>query len=270
MVAVTQSPLNNFMKTVSLQKFAANFAAPSRGSAPANPHLRTAVLAALSAVENAKQLCMMAGQMLLDEKSTVEHGDFQAHIAKLIPEISYETCRVWMRAAANIVKALPAVDFIDVEVVSISQILSSPEEKLTPDQRIYKQAWLDFTADKSIRQCLDSVTIYGEPAHNVDRAVNGKTKGGKGSDAAPDRKAFEKFTATKLGHITTFLTVTKKSAASGQKQVVGWRELSPVQRNAIGAAFTNSLEKWPQWLLDILADKIKTELKMSDAQRLTR
>ncbi len=252
------------MKNVSLEKFARNFAAP------ANTTLRTAVLAALSSVENAKQLCMMAGQMLLDEKATMDHGDFQQHIAKTIPEVHYDTCRVWMRAAGNIVKALPAVDFVDVEVISISQILSSPEEKLTPDQRIYKQAWLDFTADKSIRQCLDSVTIYGSPAHNVDRAVNGKTKGGKGSENAPDRKAFEKFTATKLGHITTFLTITKKSAASGKKQIVGWRQLSPVQQNAIGAAFTASLQKWPTWLLEILADKIKTESKLGDAERLAR
>ena len=262
MVAVTQSP-NNFMKNVSLQKFAANFAAP------ANSHLRAAVLAALSAVENAKQLCMMAGQMLLDEKARLEHGDFDAFVAQTIPEVSVQTCRVWMRAAGNIVKALPEA-VVDVETVSISQILSKPDAELTPAQRKYKQAWFDFTADKSIRQCLDSVTIYGEPAHNVDRAVNGKTKGGKGSDAAPDRKAFEKFTATKLGHITTFLTVQKKSAASGRKQIMGPRTLSPVQQNAIGAAFTHSLEKWPTWLLEILADKIKTESRMSDAERYAR
>ena len=248
-------------KTVSLQKFAANFAATP------NSTLRTAIVAALSSVENAKQLCMMAGQMLLDEKATMEHGDFQAHIAKLVPEVSYETCRVWMRAAANIVKALPTVD---VETVSISQILSTPDADLPAEALRYKQAWLDFTADKSIRQCLDSVTVYGDAAHRVDRAVNGKTKGGKGSENAPDRKAFEKFTATKLGHITTFLTVQKKSAASGKKQIIGWRQLSPVQQNAIGAAFTQSLEKWPTWLLEILADKIKTESRLDDAARLAR
>ena len=256
------------MKNVSVEKFAANFTAKTNpASAVIISNLRTAALAAYNSVETAKQLCMMAGQMMLDEKARVEHGDFQQHIASILPEIPYETCRVWMRAAGNILKALPA---IDVEATSISTILSTPDGDLPAEALRYKQAWLDFTADKSIRQCLDSVTVYGDDAHRVDRAVNGKVKGGKGSEAASDRKAFEKFTATKLGHITTFLTVAKKSAASGKKQIVGWRELSPVQRNAIGAAFTNSLEKWPNWLLEILADKIKTESKLSDAERLSR
>lgn len=250
------------MKTVSLQKFADNFAAP------ANTMLRTAVLAALSSVENAKQLCMMAGQMLLDEKAKVEHGDFQAHIAKLIPEISYETAKVWMRAAGNIAKALPPIT-VDVEV-SVSHILQAPDEELTPDQRQFKQAWFDFTADKTIKECLNSVTVYGDAAHRVDRAVNGKTKGGKGSEKAADRKAFEKFTATKLGHITTFLTIQRKALGAGKKKVVGWRELSPVQKTQIGAAFSHFLMTAPDWLLDIMADQIKTESKMSAAERLSR
>jgi len=251
------------MKNVSLDKFAANFAAP------ANSHLRTAVLAALSSVENAKQLCMMAGQMLLDEKANIEHGDFQQHIAKLIPEVSYETAKVWMRAAGNILKALPD-QVIDVEAISVSKILSLPDAELTPDQRKYKQAWFEFTADKSIRQCLDSVTVYGDPAHRVDRAVNGKTKGGKGSENAPDRKAFEKFTAIKLGHITTFLTVQKKMAGTGKKKIVGPRQLSPVQQAQISAAFINFLETAPNWLLLTLHDKINTESKLSEVQRYSR
>ena len=248
------------MKHVSLQKFADNFAAP------ANTTLRTAVLAALNSVETAKQLCMMAGQMLLDEKAKCQHGDFKAHIAKLIPEISYETANMWMRAAANIAKALPPMT-VDVEA---SVILQTPDDKLTPEQLEYKQAWFDFTADKTIKECLNSVTVYGDDAHRVDRAVNGKTKGGKGSEKAADRKAFEKFTATKLGHITTFLTIQKKALGTGKKKIVGWRELSPVQRTQIGAAFTHFLMTAPDWLLDIMADQIKTETKMGPAERLSR
>jgi hypothetical protein len=245
----------------------ANPPATTRHAPPPASPLRTAILAALEAVEGAKQRCIYAGQMLLDEKTQIPHGEFHEHIARVCPEVHYETCRVWMRAAGNISKALPPM-VIDVETVSVSQVLAAADADLTPDQRKYKQAWFEFTADKTIKQCLDSVTVYGEPAHRVDRAVNGKIKGGVGMQK--DRKAFEKFTAIKLGHITTFLTVRKKSAASGRKQIVGWRQLSPVQQNAIGAAFTHSLEQWPAWLLEILADKIKTESRMSDAERLSR
>jgi len=247
------------MKNVSLQKFAANF------TAPPNTNLRTAVLDALSSVENAKQLCMMAGQMLLDEKQKMEHGQFQDYIAKSIPEISYETAKIWMRAAGNILKALPT---IEVESTTVSQILATPDADLPAEALRYKQAWLDFTADKSIRQCLDSVTVYGSPAHNVDRAVNGKTKGGVGKQ--PDRKAFEKFTATKLGHITTFLTIQKKMAGTGKKKIVGPRPLSPVQQTQISAAFIHFLETAPNWLLLALHDKISTESKLTEGQRYSR
>jgi hypothetical protein len=112
------------------------------------------------------------------------------------------------------------------------------------------------------------VFVDGDDAHRVDRAVNGKTKGGIGKQK--DRKAFEKFTATKLQHITSFLTVTKKSAASGRRQIIGWRKLSPVQETQIGAAFCAAIEKWPAQLLETIADKIKTEAKLSDAERLAR
>ena len=245
----------------------ANLSVAPRSAAAAATPLRTAILTALAAVEGAKQKCIYAGQMLLDEKARIDHGEFQDHIAKTIPEVSYETVNIWMRAAANISKALPPM-VIDVESVTISQVLASPDAELTPDQRNYKQAWLDFTADKTIKQCLDSVTVYGDPAHRIDRAVNGKLKGGVGMQK--DRKAFEKFTATKLGHITTFLTVQKKSTANGRKQVIGWRNLSPVQQTQICAAFCSFLQTAPDWLMETLADKIKTESKLSDAERLAR
>ena len=231
-------------------------------------YLRTVVIDALQSVESAKQKCILAGQMLLDKKDLMDHGDFETFVAQQIPEVSIQTCRTWMRAAANISRALPPMT-VDVEV-TVSQVLSRPDAELTDEQRKYKQAWFDFTADKTIKECLNSVTVYGDDAHRVDRAVNGKTKGGKGGEKAADRKAFEKFTATKLGHITTFLTVQKKALGTGKKKIVGWRELSPVQRTQIGAAFTHFLMTAPDWLLEVMADQVKTELKMNPAERLSR
>ena len=232
--------------------------------------LRSAVLDALQSVEFAKQKCILAGQMLLDEKLKIDHGDFQAYIAKTIPEISYDTAKVWMRAAGNVAKALPPMT-IDVESeVSVSSILSTPDKDLTTDQLKYKQAWFDFTADKTIKECLNSVMVYGDDSHRVDRAINGKTKGGKGGTKVADRKEFERFTATKLGHITTFLTVRKKMAGTGKSKIVGPRPLSPVQQAQISAAFINFLETAPNWLLLTLHDKITTESKLSEPQRYSR
>lgn len=251
------------MKNVSLKKFADNFT----GAPAETGKLRTVVLSAMSAVENAKQLCMLAGQMLLDEKEKMEHGEFQAYIAKSIPEISYETAKVWMRAATNILKALPPLT-VDVEAVTVSEVLAKEDSELSPDQRKYKQAWLDFTADKTIKECLNSVTVYGDDAHRVDRAVNGKTKGGKGSAAAADRKAFEKFIALKLAHITTFLTVQKSVA--GRRRVMGWRQLPPAQDAAVKAAFSQFWKTAPRDVLELSMDVINQELKLNDAERLAR
>lgn len=232
--------------------------------------LREAVIDALQSVEFAKQKCILAGQMLLDEKTRIGHGDFEQHVTKLIPEVSIQTVRTWMRAASSVAKALPPMTIDIQSEVSVSTILSSPDKDLTKDQLKYKQAWFDFTADKTIKECLNSVMVYGDDSHRVDRAINGKTKGGKGGDKVSDRKEFERFTATKLGHITTFLTVQKKMAGTGKKKIVGPRPLSPVQQAQISAAFINFLETAPNWLLITLHDKITTESKLSEPQRYSR
>ena len=230
--------------------------------------LRPTIIEALGSVENARQKCLIAGQRLNEEKKRLEHGDFLAELAREIPEITVRTAQSWMRAAGNIYKALPE-PVIDVEsTVTVSDMLTLPDSELTAAQKKYKQSWFEFTADKTIKECCAGVFVDGDEAHRVDRAVNGKTKGGVGKQK--DRKAFEKFTATKLDHITTFLCINKKSRVTGKKKVTGWRKLSPVQQTQISAAFNLFCETAPEWLLANLKDKITTELKMSDAQRITR
>lgn len=223
-------------------------------------------LEAIASIEDAKQKCMAVGQRLNEIKEKCEHGDFLNRLKNCLPEISSDSANRWMRAAANIIKALPPAP-IDIEV-SISTILATADKELTADQRKYKQDWFDFTENKTIKECLNSVTVYGDDAHRVDRAINGKTKGGIGKQK--DRKAFEKFTAEKLRHITTFLTLQKKSVGTGKKKVCGWRKISPVQQTQIGAAFNVFWETAPQWLLEVCADKIKTESKLNDGERLAR
>ena len=170
---------------------------------------------ALVAVEGAKQKCLAAGQLLNDFKATLAHGEFLIWREKNLPEISADCCERWMRAAANIVRALPE-GCIDVETISLSEVLSTPDHCLSAAHQKYKQAWLDFTNDKTIKECLNGVFVEGDEAHRVDRAINGKTMGGKGSG---DRKDWSLFVAVKLDNLSVHLE--------------HWSKMTHVQRSEI-------------------------------------
>ena len=226
--------------------------------------LRIAINDALDSIETSRQKCLIAGQMLNEVQSSLPHGQFQQWLQKHFPQIPDRTARRWALASANIIKVLPSAP-VDIEV---SLLLSSPDQELTQPQKEYKQAWFDLTNGKTIKECITGSFVEGEDPAHLGRVLNGKVKGGVGKQK--DRKAFEKFAATKLQHLTTFLTSQKKSRLTGKKHVVGWRKLSPVQQSNIGTAFSLFLESAPPWLLELLADKIKTEAKLNDAQRLSR
>lgn len=228
--------------------------------------IREIVKEVLVSIEESRQKCFILGQMLCEAKAVLVHGEFQEWVKTNFPEICYETANRYAKAAQNIFQALPA----PAVEMQISQVLTLPDESLTAAEQKFKQLWFDFTKDKSVGAAMKGSFLDNDPAIGLLRGTNGRLMGGKGGKHAPDRKSFEKFVATKLGHITTFLTVSKKTVANGRKQVVGFRELPETQRAAIVMAFTGSMEKWPDWLLAAIADKSRTELKLTNEQRLAR
>lgn len=180
--------------------------------------LRSAVLAAQTAVEGAKQKCLAAGQLLNELRARLAHGEFTPWLAQYVPEISADTAQRWMRAAANITKALPPPEeAADEETPPVSEILATPDRELSPGQLRYKQSWLGFTADKSIKECLAAVLVEGDQAHRVDRAVNGKVLGGTGR--ADDRRDFPVFIAAKLKDIAAHLTHYPRMPAGQRKEI---------------------------------------------------
>jgi hypothetical protein len=140
-------------------------------------HVKQLCREATEACEDASQKCLRAGQALLELKATFGHGDFMEVAAREIPNVTHRTLTTWMRAAENITRALGPVDGA-IEIESFSEILSTPDDELPQHAREWKQQWLDFTADKTIKECLNGVLVEGDEAHRVDRAINGKTKGG--------------------------------------------------------------------------------------------
>lgn len=190
-------------------------------------------------------------------------------VAKHIPEIHHDTANAWMRAATNVAKALKFGDSIEIEatVIPLSKLLSAPIEELPEGAHEFRQAWFDFTADKTIKDCINGVMVDGDPAHRIDRAINGKMKGGYRGE---DRKAFDTFIAVKLSHITSSLVLKRQMPGTATTVFSTWRKLPAAQQAAIGTAFAAELEMWPSWLVEVIADKAKQELKKSDGERASR
>ena len=220
--------------------------------------VRSIVLDALDASFHAGQKCLLAGYFLgeqkarlgrtsHDEKSSVhgrnQHSDepgWLAWLAANIPEISQPTAYRWMSAAATVAialkmrppgEALPAGSDMDVasEVLPISRLLTMPEAEVPEASRKMRQDWFDFTAHKTIKECLSGVLIDGEPEAGMKRAVNGKGLGGAGRQ---DRKEFGKFFARALGIATSQVALTTRDRETDQARWAGDRELPAAEQAA--------------------------------------
>jgi len=216
----------------------------------------SAVNDAYHAVDSATQKCLIAGQLLNEMKEHLGHEKFMPWVEKTFPEVTHNCCNRWMRGMSNVLKALPAPP-IDIEV---SVVLTTPKEQLAPAQQKYKQAFLNLTDGRTLKECTSGVFVEGDEPHRIDRAINGKTKGGAGGD----RKDFPRFVARHLGAITSMLVVKKKGAAPKARQ------LAADQRANIGGSFAAALKQWPRPILEVIKEAAAQELKLSDEQRAAR
>ena len=248
--------------------------------------VRKAVLEALHSLDSTRRTCIAAGQLLVETKARLsrprnggryeewEEGDgFEEWIEKNIPEIHVDTARRWMRAARGAVKGLPGIgdgrfkisegDVIDIEGVPVSEVLATPDEALSAGARQWKQAWLDFTEHKTIKECMAGVLIDGDPDHRMDRAINGKMARGAGGSG--DRKDYSFFTFRKLRHLNTFFS--------------SWETMTELQRTEIkdmfaaavtGAEFhlrhsqaklDQEFTPWPKDLVRVLKEAVGQRLK---------
>lgn len=217
--------------------------------------LRAVCIAALEAVENAVQKCLAAGQMLNEFKAALPHGGFLDWRAKNLPEISEDTAQRWMRGAANVANALPPVDSaIEIEA---SVILSTPDAELSPVALEWKQAWFDFTADKTIKECLSGVFVGGDEDHRIDRAINGKTKGGTGGD----RKDFPLFVAVKLKDMGVHFSHWK-GMTEAQKTEAKTAVMAAIKGDAINLRKRNfNFAVWPEEICEVALEALRARMK---------
>ena len=247
--------------------------------------LKAVILDAVEAVDNARQKCMAAGHALNEAQSKLAHprgnqgrfkeGDdgFLEWLSKAVPEISTRTAQYWMEAARNILKALPPISgpgnkadgysYIDVEGIPVSEVLSRREADLPASVRAWRQTWLDFTADKTIKQCVAGVFLDddAQASRRLLNAINGKTSHRAGGGG--DRKDYPTFITRKLRQITGHV-VTRKNRHSP----ASWREIDADQRSKICLSFDLAISTWPKWLLEIVEASAKRELRLSDVHRV--
>lgn len=202
--------------------------------------IRAAIDDAMLAAETAVNKAIHVGQLLIEIKPSIGHGNFQEFIAENFPRISQDTANRWMKAAANVVAQveLPATD------IPVSRLLSAPAADLSPADREAQQLLFDFTANKTIKECLAAVVVDGDEPHRITRAANGKKLGGSKGE---DRKDFPKFIGEKLSDVAAHLK--------------SWPSYTAGQTEDTLAKFKSFLGKCPTPLLSHLKAQIDKELK---------
>lgn len=218
---------------------------PKAGVQAIDPDVEVIQLAiddALDIAELAVNKAIRVGQLLIEKKPALGHGNFQAYIEANFRRISYATAHRWMQAAERTVAAIE-LDATTLDV-PVSLLLSAPASELSEPAREAQQLLLDFTKDKTIKDCLAAVVVDGDEPHRITRAANGKKLGGSKGE---DRKDFPKFIGEKLSDVAAHLK--------------SWPSYTAAQCEDTQAKFKSFLGKCPTPLLSHLKALIDKELK---------
>lgn len=236
----------------------------------------------ISALQNVKRAgedyaikALIAGQILLEYKAALPPLSHSGTAGKFVTKkedervaslfdkagVARSTGYRYMQAAERVGRVQlgipmhepyrPVIDIDGERSLSLSHCLTAPERSLPEEALKYRQGVLDFMADHTLGEATRAVLDGDSEAKRITLAAGGKSKGGKGSG---DRKAFDVFAKTKLKHLTTFM---------GQNLTVN-------QKAQIVAAFDVALEQWPRWIVEGLAEKCRTELKLNEPDRAAR
>lgn len=211
--------------------------------------IRAAVQDALACAESAVMKAIHAGQMLIEIKASLERGQWLTWLTANCPELSEDRAQRWMLAATK--TALSAGIQTNSFSLPWSQVLALPAAELPEAERKAQQLFLDFTQNKTLKDCMAGVMVEGDEPHRITRAANGKLLGGSHGE---DRKDWPKFVGEKLSDVTSHL---------GHK-------LSAAQRTAVGASFDAAMRRWPRWLVELVGEYARREMKLSEEDRAGR
>lgn len=193
--------------------------------------------------ESAVNKALIVGQMLVELKGFLGHGNWLTWLKEVYPEFHPRKAQRWMEVAEGVMKCV-GLEADGIKQLPWSVVLSSPAEDLPAEAREAQQLVFDFTEGKTMKECLEGVVVDGDEPHRITRAHNGKTKGGSKGE---NRKDFPKFIANKLSDVSTHLE--------------SWDSMTAAQRGEIHDHFERALEAWPTPLLEKLAAQLKKEMQ---------
>lgn len=223
--------------------------------------IRAAIDDAMSAAEVAVNKAIHVGQLLIETKPTVGHGNFQEFIREHFPRISYDTAHRWMQAAERTVAAI-GLDASTIDV-PISTLLITSGEELSPESRKAQQTLFEFMADKTIKDCTAGVVRDGDEPHRITRAANGKKAA---QTSGEDRKQWGFFISRQLSEMQTNLDALAKGRgkrpAEYQKMMSAFRSAvlgGPLQINPQGN--TKHCPGWPVEVCELVRDLLNERLR---------
>jgi hypothetical protein len=243
--------------------------------APKETQVIAACKEALNAQNDYALKALIAGQLLLEHREAIAPSRHSGATGKFVAKtdeesftkwiekqgVAVRTAQRWMQAAERVCRAQlgipmhetfsPVIEIGNGQTMSMSQALTLPEGKLAGPARAFRQGIFDFMAEHTLSEAATAVVDGESDGKRITLAAGGKKKGGKGSG---DRKAFDVFAKTKLKHLTTFMG----------------RKLTVNQKAQIVAAFDAALEQWPRWIVEGLAEKCRSELKLAESDRSAR
>lgn len=142
--------------------------------------IKRACLDATSTAGSAVKKALYAGQLLIEWKGSLPHGQFLPAVKNSGLGISEDTAQRWMNAAANALKALPLPSIeIEAEKLSVSTILSSDDNKLPRPLQEWKRERDEQTGGRNIKHflfCRSERSNGAKPeGSNGAKSSNGET-----------------------------------------------------------------------------------------------
>lgn len=199
-----------------------------------------------------------------------EDEKFGAWLKVNCPKHKHAKLARWMRGARNVLltafklrSPLIEIDGIDgrVQTLGFSQMLSLPPAELSDQARGYRQQFFDFTADLTMKECVDGA-FDGDDESRMTRAHNGRTKGGRGGDAASDRKDYGFFFGVHMlvlsKHVQDFDRLKDKRPAQRAEIDAALRGFilgGPVRESRAGKL--KDLPPCPDWVVAQIKDLLK-------------
>lgn len=178
----------------------------NRTSAPSDAEISGAIKDALQAESQWLFKAVLAGQMLIEaqynrhmrhdgtcvnpkDRYKPNGSKFATWLDEVCPEISIRTAMRWRAAADRVMRIVTESHLPDPVVWKdfggkkfyVSTVLSLATEDCSPDMLTFRETFERFLADKSLAEVTRCALNGCDEAHNIDRAANGKLKGGAGN-----------------------------------------------------------------------------------------